>query len=209
MMTPFNWSGLYGSRQSVLREFPSIWRLPVVKKELDRLVPNVKSGASVLEIGAGDRRFRDKLRSIVGDFDYKSMDIDTDTEQDYYSVADIEGKYDLIYMFELIEHLSVEDGFGLLRKCAGLLKPGGRILIGTPNLYHPHRYFGDVTHVTPYKYEELGALMSMSGFRPTGFYRVYNDAFISRIIKLTLGSVIHKYLDIDFAPNILAEATLN
>jgi len=200
-----NWSELYGHRQTVKAAYPRIWDVPLVKKELDRLLPNIVDGCSVLEVGAGDRRFEHKIRAHRNSLVYKSMDIDRSSAQDYYSMGDIDGKFDFVFMFEVIEHLTPPEGLELLKKIRGLLKEGGALLVGTPNLYHPHRYFGDITHKTPYKYEELGALMLLAGFREPRFYRVYNDAFLRRLARVSLGVWLHRYLDIDFAGSILAE----
>jgi len=199
-----NWSGLYKHRQGVMSKYPSVWDVPLVKKELDVLLPNIGDDSKVLEVGAGDRRFEAKIREKRPGFVYKSMDVDTATRQDYYDLSSVKEYFDVIFLFELIEHLSPEDGLAMLEKLRSLLSPGGKVIIGTPNLYHPHRYFGDITHRTPYKYEELGAVMSMAGFGGLEFYRVYNDAFFRRFLKLTLGKCLHRYLDIDFATSVIA-----
>jgi SAM-dependent methyltransferase len=201
-----SWSRLYECRQQVKAAHPSIWRLPVIKKELNRLLPIAQDHRRVLEIGAGDRRFGKRLMSSIPDLYYRSMDIDRRTEQDYYSLGDIDESFDFIYAFELIEHLTAEEGLELLTQARRLLADGGVLLLGTPNLYHPHRYWGDVTHKTPYKYAELGGLMLMAGFSNPRFYRIYNDAFLRRVFRLNVGVWLHRYLDIDFAHTILAEA---
>lgn len=200
------WSELYRHRQLVKRRYPSIWSVPLVKKELDRLLPLVSDGARVLEIGAGDRRFGKRLQSLCSGIEYRSFDIDQATDQDYYRLEDIEGQFDCIYAFEVIEHLAPEEGLALLRAIRGMLRPGGRLLLGTPNLYHPHRYWGDITHKTPYKYEELGGLMMMAGFDLPQAFRLYNAAWLRRWFRLHVGILLHRYLDIDFAGTILMEA---
>lgn len=202
----FAWSDLYRCRQQVKRRYPNIWVVPVLKKETDRLFPLASNSRRVLEIGAGDRRFGKKLQRYYPMLDYRSYDIDRQTVQDYYRLEDITGDFDLVYAFELIEHLSVEDGLELLRRVHGFLRTGGKILIGTPNLYHPHRYWGDVTHKTPYKYEELGGLLLMAGFSIPTVYRLYNAPWLQRWFRLYIGVWLHRYLDIDFAPTILVEA---
>jgi hypothetical protein len=73
-------------------------------------------------------------------------------------------------------------------------------------LYHPHRYFGDITHVTPYKYEELGSLVILGGYDVVGFYRKFNDSFLMRILRLYLLIWLHKFLNIDFATTVFVEA---
>ncbi|MEJ2382723.1 MAG: class I SAM-dependent methyltransferase [Gammaproteobacteria bacterium] len=180
-----SWSKLYECRQRVKAAHPSIWRLPVVKKELDRLLPLAESHKRVLEIGAGDRRFGRRMTAALPDLYYKSMDIDRETEQDYYSLDDLDETFDFIYAFELIEHLTPDDGLDLLRHAHRLLRPEGVLLLGTPNLYH---------------------LMVMAGFKVPRFFRIYNDAFLRRTFRLNIGVWLHRYLDIDFAHTILAEA---
>lgn len=202
-----SWSELYRLRQLVKQRYPTIWSVPLVKKEMDRLLTLVAAGARVLEAGAGDRRFGKRLQSLRPGIDYRSFDIDHATQQDYYRLEDIEGTFDCIYAFELIEHLTPEDGLALLRRLHKLLRPGGSLLLGTPNLYHPHRYWGDVTHKTPYKYEELGALMIMAGFGVPQVFRIYHDALLRRWFRLHIGVWLHRYLDIDFAGTILIEAS--
>lgn len=201
-----SWSELYRHRQMVKRRYPTIWSVPVVKKETDRLFAIITDGMRVLEVGAGDRRFGKRLEAVQRDIEYRSFDIDRSTHQDYYCIDDIEGQFDCIFAFELIEHLTPQEGLQLLRKLHGLLRPPGRLLLGTPNLYHPHRYWGDITHKTPYKYEELGGLMMLAGFGLPDIFRIYNDAWLRRWFRLHFGVALHRYLDIDFANTVLLEA---
>ncbi|NLI83581.1 MAG: class I SAM-dependent methyltransferase [Deltaproteobacteria bacterium] len=205
MIAGAQWSRLYALRQEIRKTYPTIWDVPLVKKELDRLLPNIREGCRILEVGAGDRRFERKLKGRLHWVTYRSCDVDTETMQDYYSVEEITEEFDFIFMFELIEHLSPEEGLALLRRLWEILRPGGCLLLGTPNLYHPHRYFGDITHKTPYKYEELGAVMLMAGFTNLRAYRMYNDAALRRWLRIRLGVVLHRYLDVDFAPTLLME----
>jgi SAM-dependent methyltransferase len=201
-----SWSALYRHRQEVKRRYPSIWSVPLVKKEMDRLSQIVGDGHRILEVGAGDRRFGKRLQAMRTGIEYRSFDIDRATEQDYYRIDDIEGTFDCIYAFEVIEHLTPEEGLTLLRGLRGLMRPEGVLLLGTPNLYHPHRYWGDLTHKTPYKYEELGGLLMMAGFDLPKIHRIYNDAWMRRWFRIHIGVFLHRYLDIDFAGTVLVEA---
>jgi 2-polyprenyl-3-methyl-5-hydroxy-6-metoxy-1,4-benzoquinol methylase len=200
-----SWSQLYRYRQLVKQRFPSVWSIPLVKKETDRLFSIVRDGMRILEVGAGDRRFGRRLQTLRKNIDYLSCDIDRTTFQDYYRIEDVEGDFDCIFAFELIEHLTPEEGLELLRRLRSLLRPNGRLLLGTPNLYHPHRYWGDITHKTPYKYEELGAIVMLAGFQLPSIFRIYNDALLRRWFRIHLGVLLHRYLDIDFARTILIE----
>jgi len=203
-----NWSALYSARKEIKRKFPNIWKLPIVKKELSILKRLISDNTKILEIGAGDRSFSKKLAKLNDKITYQSYDIDKLTFQDFYSLDEINGRYDLIFGFELIEHLSPGDGLKMLSRLRSNLAPSGKILLGTPNLYHPHRYFGDLTHVTPYKYEELGALLSLANYKVIAIYRMYNNSTAFRFLKVYLFWWIHKWLDIDFAQTILVVAAV-
>lgn len=50
------------------------------------------------------------------------------------AVADHEAAYDLIRMQHVFEHFGPEDGVDVLRMCARMLKPGGYLLMTTPDL---------------------------------------------------------------------------
>lgn len=200
-----SWSELYSHRQKVKKAYPKVWDIPLVKKEMDRLLPNIKEGYRILEVGAGDRRFEKKIKEHFQEIGYRSCDTDSKTHQDYYDIDEIREQFDFIFMFEVIEHLVPNEGIRMLRRLCRLLREGGILLVGTPNLYHPHRYFGDVTHKTPYKYEELGAVMGMAGLKNLRALRIYNDAFLRRWLRIHVGIALHRYLDVDFAPTVLME----
>ncbi len=200
-----SWSQLSRNRLRVSKQVGKIWDVPIVKKRMVRLLANVDQDSHVLEVGAGDRRYAAMLAERYPGLHYRSLDIDPNTQQDFYSLAEIEEQFDLVFMFEVIEHLELLEGLELLENLRGKLKPGGRLLLSTPNLYHPHQYFGDSTHVTFYKFEELGGLMMMAGFRNIRAYRVYNDAFLRRALRMYVGVYLHKYLNVDFARTILLE----
>jgi predicted SAM-dependent methyltransferase len=80
--------------------------------------------------GVVDRSFRDK---------YFRVDIANASEHDLLQV----GKFDLVRMQHVFEHFTPEEGRLVLRKCAGLLNPGGYLLITTPDLrIHANTYLG-------------------------------------------------------------------
>ncbi len=61
---------------------------------------------------------------------YSRLDIVHATTRDLEAM----GKFDLIRMQHVFEHFIPEDGEQVLKKCGSLLKPGGYILISTPDL---------------------------------------------------------------------------
>ena len=200
-----SWSELSEKRAEIKRLFPRVWDIPLVKKEMGRLMVHTKPGSRILEVGAGDRRFEKKIKKAVSPVVYKSMDIDRKTGQDYYSLDEIREPFDFIFMFEVIEHLSPGEALVILGQIRALLRPGGTLLLSTPNLFHPNRYFQDVTHKTPFRYEDLGAVMRMAHFGHIRFFRMHNEAFLQRLFRRCVGVHLHKYLELDFAKTLLAE----
>lgn len=200
-----SWSEHFRNRRRAARQIGSIWDVPIVKRRMDRLLANVGDDTCVLEVGAGNRNYGKELQKIYPSLCYKSLDIDRSTDQDYYSISDVNEEYDLIFMFEVIEHLELLEGLKLLEELRSKLKTGGKLMLSTPNLYHPHQYFGDSTHVTFYKVQELGGLMMTAGFNNIKAFRIYNDAFHRRIFRLYIGIVLHKYLEVDFARAVILE----
>ncbi len=97
--------------------------------------------------------------------------------------------YDLACALEVIEHMRREDGAALLSALRGVLRPGGRLVLSTPNRMSPEAatsyYWGeklrgwrkwtawDPTHVHVYTSFEIARLCRRQGFqvdRITGYW---------------------------------------
>lgn len=61
-------------------------------------------------------------------------------EQAYFETFDTDRRFDVIEMGFVLEH--VQDPGLVLRRFAGFLAPGGRIMIAVPNAYSLHRQIG-------------------------------------------------------------------
>lgn len=199
------WYGLYEFRKEIRKRFPSFWRLRVLKKPMDVVSPYLSSKTRVLDVGSGNRRTEVKLKKLQSDIVFKSMDIDDGNYHDYYSLDGIEEKFDVILLFEVIEHLEFKDGVEMVRKIKELLAPGGKLVLTTPNVFHPNRYW-EYSHQVSFRYDEIGGLLTSLGFRIVNIYRIYNDAFLQRLVRLYLAAPIHRYFDIDFARSIAVVA---
>ncbi len=137
---------------------------------------------------------------------YKSMDIDREQFHDFYSLEEIRESFDAVFLFEVIEHLGFEEGVQLLKRVYVLLNPRGRLILTTPNIFNPSRFWRDATHKVAYCYDELGGLLLAQGFQVKAMYRTYSDAFHRYLFRIYVMAPLHRYLGIDFAKSILVIA---
>ncbi|HEY9135964.1 MAG TPA: methyltransferase domain-containing protein [Pseudomonadales bacterium] len=203
-----DWSLMYENRRATQRTFGDIWDLPIQKRHHKVIALHGKPGLSWLEIGAGDRRLKQELETQWPLKSYKSFDIDQRHPHDFFSLHDIEGKYDRICMFEMIEHITIEHAKDVLSKCRESLVPGGKLLITTPNIYYPPGFLRDASHITPWAYDELGGLVRSADFEVIAIYRLYNDAFLRKIAHRYLLAPLHRFMGIDFSKQIMLVAEL-
>lgn len=196
-----SWYGLYGYRKDVRRKYPNFWRIKVIKKPFDVVRAYLGGNTRLLDVGSGNRQMEGKLKAIYPGIAYRSMDIDRDKFHDYYSLDEIKEVFDIVILFEVIEHLGFDEAVEMLKKIRQLLVPSGRLILTTPNVYHPNRYW-EYSHKVSYRYDELGGLLLALGYDIERIYRIYNDAIIQRLIRLYIMAPIHHYFSIDFARSI-------
>jgi len=209
MTDPVNWSQLFKYRRETRRRFGSIWQLPLAKRYIRVLTRYCDDSSHVLELGAGERAVGEGLRLRHSTLVYRSMDIDRSHHHDFYSLDEITGEYDIVCMFEVIEHISPELALSMLQKAWSSMKPGGRLFISTPNIYYPPNYLRDATHVTPWCYDELGGIARLAGFEIEQIFRLYNDSLFGRLLHQVLFYPVHRVLGIDFAKQVMLVAKKN
>ena len=77
------------------------------------------------------------------------------------------GQYDLITALDLIEHLTKDEALRFLAACYAALKPGGRLVLQTPNADSPFGMasrYGDLTHEVCFNVNALTRLLGLHGF---------------------------------------------
>jgi SAM-dependent methyltransferase len=203
------WSRLFEKRYEIHKRHPSIWKVPLLRKRFPLicsvLEPAPGKPPTVLDVGAAERTMEARLRARFPGLVYKSLDVDPEGKHDYRSFDEVREPFDLVVLLEVIEHLTLEEGSRMLDDILKVLRPGGRLIVSTPNICHPWRYWVDATHRTPYSYENIGGLLLVRGFRVEALYRSYNASLLERAGR-TLLTPIHRALDIDYAKSIFVVA---
>jgi SAM-dependent methyltransferase len=192
--------------EAIHRRYPTVWSLTTVPRASWMLLKIIRPGMRILEVGAADRRMERRIRAVSPDIVYKSMDIDRGLTHDYYSLDDVHEQFDLIVLFEIIEHLDLSDAVKMLTRLRELMSDGGRVIISTPNIYHPHRYWQKATHKTPFSYSELAGIMMERGYEIVTIHRAYKAPFITYCARMSFFYPFHRILDVDFAESIIIVA---
>ncbi len=170
--------------------------------------------SSVLEVGCSTGLFLAYLKEKgVGDF----LGIDRDRSlaryvpksvADHFLAADVWDflednasgrRFDIAVLFDVLEHFTPQDGARLLKGLAGVLKPGGRVLLKLPNMSSPWgaKYqFGDLTHKAAYNPASVRQLALAAGYSDIACYpcpegspaRRFLDPLFHRILSKILMS---------------------
>jgi SAM-dependent methyltransferase len=206
MNKEISWSKLFDYRDQIHGRYPEIWDLKILRKRFPLMMKNIRNGEKILDIGASNRNLEERLKRHYPNLIYKSIDVDREQSHDFYSMEEIRETFDVVFLFEVIEHLELEEGVQLLKRSYDLLNEGGRLILTTPNVFNPSRFWRDATHRVAYCYDELGGLLLAQGFSITALYRTYNDVFHRYFFRVYVMAPVHRYLGIDFAKSILIVA---
>ena len=201
-----SWSKLFEYREQIHKMYRDIWDMKILRKRFPLMVRMIGDGEKILDIGASNRNLEKRLKRHFPNLIYKSMDIDREQVHDFYSMEEIRETFDVVFLFEVIEHLELEEGVRLLQRSYDLLHEGGRLILTTPNIFNPSRFWRDATHRVAYCYDELGGLLLSRGFSIAAMYRTYNDVFHRYLFRVYVMAPLHRYLGIDFAKSILIVA---
>ncbi|MFQ5480312.1 MAG: hypothetical protein ACE5DW_03450 [Thermodesulfobacteriota bacterium] len=203
-----DWSELKKRREEVKSGYSSTKKVPLVyatKRELIRGELGRLSG-SVLDIGGSNRFVGELCDNAPSITEYKSMDVDASSDHDYHDLAEIKRTFNILCVLDVIEHLTLNDGALLLHECERLLSPGGTIILTLPNNLHPTAFSGDVTHVTSYRYHELGALLLICGFKDISIRRVSAKKRLGHRLMAKVLAPVMRFMDVDFATGIMIKA---
>lgn len=81
-------------------------------------------------------------------------------------------EFEIVLMNHVIEHVLPDEGLAILKAIRASLKPGGRLVVQTPNMNsigaNAGRYI-EISHVTGYTESSLHQMMTLAGFSNVGF----------------------------------------
>lgn len=206
MSEEISWSEQFAYRGKIHEDFPRIWDLKIIRKRFPLMLEVIRDGDKVLDIGASHRNFESRIKAHYPTVVYKSLDVDQTQVHDFYSIDQINETFDVVLLLEVIEHLGLEEGVKMLSKIYSLLREGGKLILTTPNVFNPSRFWRDATHRVAYCYDELGGILLGRGFKIVSMYRTYNDAFHRFLFRVYIMAPLHRYLGIDFTKSILVVA---
>lgn len=179
------------------------------------LLRYVSRGGSVIDIGAGAGAFSQRMSDLG--YEVTALNIDNEKfipSEVPFIEADInrgilltgDKKYDAAFCLEVVEH--VENPWSLLREIYQILKPGGLLILSTPNVTSflsrliflwtgQFHQFGDADlpygHIRPITAFELSTIAHRLGWRileisPGGYLPIFD--FSSIRIKMLLFNVL-------------------
>jgi SAM-dependent methyltransferase len=140
-------------------------------------LPSAKN-ASILEVGCGWGKLL-HLFSALGYGNALGIDLSANQVNVARQIAlnveladgvewlrDKSAQFDLIVSLDVIEHMKKDEVLVFLERCVHALKPGGRLVLQTPNADSPfglqHRY-NDLTHELAFNPNLLGRLLRQAG----------------------------------------------
>jgi len=203
------WSERIRWREKVREQYHDLWDLKLVRKGIPYILSYLKDGERILDIGAFNRHMEGRIKKCLSHVVYKSLDIDPTYPHDYSSFEEIEEHFDMAFLFEVIEHMGLEEGRETVRNIYRLLNRGGRVILTTPNTFTPGQYWKDITHLTPYHYEELGALFLSEQFEIVEICRTLREPLLKFYLKGYILSPLFRFFGIDFSESILLVARKN
>ena len=143
---------------------------------------SLKSNMKLLELGCGRCEFLFEFQNYG--FECKGLDRDISSVQNEYNLevkqCDLANdiypydneSFDVVYHKSVLEHMYNPEN--LMRETIRVLKPGGKLIILTPDWHTQWKnFFEDFTHSRPYDVMALSDLLKIYGFNSLSIERFY------------------------------------
>jgi hypothetical protein len=197
----------FGLSALACQRYGSIFSLPVAEQPYTFLLEQFRShyrGGRVLDFGCGAQKTLQKVLD-VDDLSFHSCDNDPSGAFTFHDLSEIPtiNLYEIISANQVFEHLSFEEGIRTAVALAGHVAPGGILQIGVPNPQHPTRQMGNPTHVTPWSYHNLCALLELGGLDPYYCVRC-NKTPVPRWYERPLVAIMCRVFRMDWCDTVYA-----
>ena len=116
-----------------------------------------------------------------------------------------ERSYDVVFLLDILEHLTRDELFSLLDSVNRRLNPGGRVIITVPNgagLFGMRIRYGDLTHENCYTPNSMSQALSTTGFTEV---RAHEIRPVPHGLKSAVRSVLWKVLTLPHRLLLAAE----
>lgn|SRR5258708_10128667 len=175
--------------------------------EIEHLYLNaISRSSSLLDVGAGDLRIREKFKKAGYAGEYHTQDISDEYPHTYRTLDGINRMYEAVLCLDVLEHLSLDAGLELIDKMVALLTSNGVLVLQTANARCANNPLSwDMTHLHLYNIYDLWAYLTAAGLQVHG-YRILFAARtwspIHHVRSLVSRVVATQYLGMDYAHNI-------
>jgi 2-polyprenyl-3-methyl-5-hydroxy-6-metoxy-1,4-benzoquinol methylase len=112
-------------------------------------------------------------------------------------LAEVDRRWDVVSMIDVIEHFSKSEAFDLLLLVRGVLKPGGRVILQTPNMQSPFaslNLYHDLTHEWAYTEASIEQLLRACGFRQIQTRPAVYPARGTYLLRSVLRGVLYMFV---------------
>lgn len=158
-----------------------------------KAIEYIKDGDAVLDIGCRKCQFFDMLKEERKNLTLTGVEIHPEiveySRKKGYEVFDdlneVQGKFDVITLFDVIEHLDEQTLIFFVKRINELLKKNGYLIITTPNIdcyYTLTNFWDNVEHKRPYSLESMKMLFNAYGMKKSD-YRIVEVFPVSPIIN--------------------------
>lgn len=103
----------------------------------------------------------------------KQRGVDAEAADVFAALDAARGSLDAVLAIDLLEHFTKDEGLRLCDAIRSSLRPGGRVILRTPNgsaLLAGPIVYGDMTHMAIYNESSLGQLLAVAGFERLSFH---------------------------------------
>lgn len=173
-----------------------------------KLFEFVGSAASVVDIGSGDGRIKEKFHRSGYAGTYTTVDSSLEFSPSYSSVEDLPtAAFQAALLLEVIEHVPLTSFDEFMDHVLRCLAPGARLVISTPNAaYVGSIWEADMTHVHAYRLQDLAAYLHLRGFDCRLFRVSWQPPHptIRQRLRLVSAKVVARWiLQLDYARGVL------